>query len=141
MDGSVPRPDDQPPLILVPGAFGSSLRECSSGREIWPVSDSRLLFSDYRELALPIDPATLEPDANNAEAYAVFREGLGRDFYGGVIDMLQREGGYERCVPGTPPRRCRRLWPVPLPVRLPARQRARRPRTRGTDRPHPGRPW
>jgi pimeloyl-ACP methyl ester carboxylesterase len=101
---SVTRPDDQPPLILVPGAFGSSLRECSSGREIWPVSDSRLLFSDYRELALPIDPATLEPDANDAEAYAVFREGLGHDFYGGVIDMLRRVGGYERCVPGTPPR-------------------------------------
>lgn len=100
----VTRPDDQPPLILVPGAFGSSLRECSSGREIWPVSDSRLLFSDYRELALPIDPATLEPDANDAEAYAVFREGLGHDFYGGVIDMLRRVGGYERCVPGTPPR-------------------------------------
>jgi len=104
MYGSVSRPDDQPPLILIPGAFGSSLRKRSSGREIWPASDSKLLFSDYSELELPIDPATLEPDAHNAEAYAVFRAGLGRDFYGDVIDTLQRVGGYERCLPGVPPR-------------------------------------
>jgi hypothetical protein len=102
MYGSVSRPDDQPPLILIPGAFGSSLRKRSSGREIWPASDSMLLFGDYRELELPIDPATLEPDAHTAEAYAVFREGLGRDFYGGVIDTLQRVGGYERRLPGAP---------------------------------------
>ncbi len=63
MYGSVSRPDDQPPLILIPGAFGSSLRKRSSGREIWPVSNAKLLFSDYSELGLPIDPATLEPDA------------------------------------------------------------------------------
>ena len=104
MYGSISRPDDQPPLILIPGAFGSSLRKRSSGREIWPVSDSKLLFSDYHELGLPIDPATLEPDARNAEAYAVFREGLGRDFYGDLIDTLQRVGGYERRWPGVPPR-------------------------------------
>ncbi|MDH4167532.1 MAG: hypothetical protein OEV90_14125 [Gammaproteobacteria bacterium] len=104
MYGSVSRPGDQPPLILIPGAFGSSLRKRSSGREIWPASDSMLLFGNYRELELPIDPATLEPDAQNAEAYAVFRTGLGRDFYGGVIDTLQRVGGYERCLPGVPPR-------------------------------------
>jgi pimeloyl-ACP methyl ester carboxylesterase len=104
MYGSVSRPDDQPPLILIPGAFGSSLRERSSGREIWPASEAKLLFSDYRELELPIDYATLEPDARNAEAYAVLREGLGHDFYGGVIDTLQRVGGYERRSPGVPPR-------------------------------------
>jgi hypothetical protein len=102
MYGSVSRPDDQPPLIVIPGAFGSSLRKRSSGREIWPASDYQLLFSDYRELELPIDPATLEPIAHNAEAYAVFREGLGRDFYGGVIDTLRRVGGYERRLPGVP---------------------------------------
>ena len=102
--GAFRRPDEQPPLILIPGAFGSSLRMRSSGREIWPVSNAKLLFSDYRELGLPIDPATLEPDARNAEAYAVFREGLGRDFYGDLIDTLQRVGGYERRRPGVAPR-------------------------------------
>lgn len=95
--GTMSRPADQPPLILIPGAFGSSLRDRRSGRELWPVSDSKLLLSNYRELELPIDPDTLEPDASRAEAFAVFRDGLGRDFYGGVIDTLERVGGYERC--------------------------------------------
>jgi pimeloyl-ACP methyl ester carboxylesterase len=97
------RPPDQPPLILIPGAFGSSLRDRSSGRELWPVSDSRLLLGNYRELELPIDPATLQPDPGSAEAYAVFREGLGRDFYGQLLRTLQRVGGYRRCRPGQPP--------------------------------------
>ncbi len=34
----------------------------------------------------------------------MFREGLGRDFYGDLIDTLQRVGGYERRFPGVPPR-------------------------------------
>jgi hypothetical protein len=97
------RPPDQPPLILIPGAFGSSLRDRSSGRELWPISDSRLLLGNYRELELPIDPATLQPDPGSAEAYAVFREGLGRDFYGELLRTLQRVGGYRRCRPGQPP--------------------------------------
>ncbi len=103
MYGGVTRPADQPPLILIPGAFGSSLREKRTGNEIWPVSTARLLLGNYRELELPIDAATLEPDADSAEAYAVFREGLGRDFYGQVIDTLQRVGGYQRCRKGQPP--------------------------------------
>jgi pimeloyl-ACP methyl ester carboxylesterase len=104
MYGSVSRPGDQPPLILIPGAFGSSLREKSTGREIWPVSDVRLLFGNYRELELPIDTSTLAPNADTAEAHAVFREGLGRDFYGQVLDTLQRVGGYERCRQDRPSR-------------------------------------
>jgi pimeloyl-ACP methyl ester carboxylesterase len=103
MYGGVTRPADQPPLILIPGAFGSSLRERRTGSEIWPVSNARLLFGNYRELELPIDAATLEPDADSAEAYAVFREGLGRDFYGQVIDTLERVGDYQRCRKGPPP--------------------------------------
>lgn len=103
MYGGVTRPADQPPLILIPGAFGSSLREKRTGSEIWPVSDARLLFGNYRELELPIDAATLEPDVGSAEAYAVFREGLGRDFYGQVIDTLHGVGGYQRCRKGQPP--------------------------------------
>ncbi|HET7202786.1 MAG TPA: hypothetical protein VFI92_05410 [Steroidobacteraceae bacterium] len=97
------RPDTQPPLILIPGAFGSSLRDRRSGAEVWPVSDSHLLLGNYRRLELPIDPDTLEPVEDGIEAYAVFREGLGRDFYGNVIDALQRVGGYRRCGPGKAP--------------------------------------
>lgn len=93
----------QPPLILIPGAFGSSLRDRRTGLEVWPASDSRLLFGSYRELELPIDDATLEPMEDGLEAYAVFRRALGRDFYGEVVDELQRAGGYRRCWPGQPP--------------------------------------
>ena len=91
------------PLVFIPGAFGSTLRERSSGREVWPVSDSQLLFGNYRGLELPIDPATLEPLDDGIEAYAVFRAGLGRDFYGEAIDALERVGGYRLCRAGRDP--------------------------------------
>jgi hypothetical protein len=95
--GGVSRPAGHPPVILIPGAFGSTLRDRRTGRELWPVSESRLLLGAYRELSLPFDPVTLEPDADGAEAYAVLRSGLGRDFYGNLIETLRRVGGYDRC--------------------------------------------
>lgn len=93
----------QPPLIFIPGAFGSMLRERATRREVWPVSDPQLLFGDYRGLDLPIDPEALEPMDDGVEAYAVFRKGLGRDFYGQAVDALERIGGYRRCRAGTEP--------------------------------------
>ncbi len=90
----------RPPLVFIPGAFGSTLRDRHTGREVWPVSDSQLLFGNYRGLELPIDPVTLEPVDDGVEAYAVFRAGLGRDFYGHAIDALQRAGGYRLCGAG-----------------------------------------
>ena len=98
---------DQPPLVVIPGAFGSSLRDRSSGREIWPGTNPHLLVSNYRDLELEIDPATLEPIAGDVEAYQVFREGLGRDFYGKVLDMLRDAGGYTRARPGAAGRQAR----------------------------------
>jgi hypothetical protein len=95
--GAVSRPAGQPPVIVIPGAFGSILRDRATGRELWPVSDSRLLLDDYKELGLPINPVTLEPEPGQAEAQAVLRSGLGRDFYGSLVDSLQRLGGYLRC--------------------------------------------
>jgi hypothetical protein len=101
--GEARRARSQPPLVVVPGAFGSTLRDRTTGREAWPQSDSKLLFSNYRHLELPIDPRTLEPLPGGLEAHAVFREGLGRDFYGRAIDALQRVG-YRRARAGQPPR-------------------------------------
>lgn len=101
--GGLSRPADQPPVVVIPGAFGSSLRDRRTGRELWPASNSKLLLGNYRELGLPLDLETLEPDASQAEAYAVLREGLGRDFYGGVIETLERVGGYRRCRRAGPP--------------------------------------
>ncbi len=105
---------DQPPLVVVPGAFGSSLRDRRKGREIWPGTNPQLLVSNYRSLELDIDPATLEPVAGDVEAYDVFREGLGRDFYGKVLDMLHDAGGYARGQVGQPPRAGRRTYFVYL---------------------------
>ena len=94
---------DQPPLVVIPGAFGSSLRDRRTGREIWPGTNPQLLMSNYRGLELDIDPATLEPLAGDVEAYEIFREGLGRDFYGKVVDMLHNAGGYAHGKVGEPP--------------------------------------
>jgi pimeloyl-ACP methyl ester carboxylesterase len=110
---------DQPPLIVIPGAFGSSLRDHRTGRELWPGSSRMLLTSSYRGLELDIDPATLEPLADDAEAYDVFAEGLGQDFYGRVLRTLERAGGYSRCDPCQSPRADRRNFYVyPYDFRL-----------------------
>lgn len=93
---------DQPPLVVVPGAFGSRLKDRRTGREIWPGTSAELLASNYRGLELDIDADELEPLCADVEAYAVFRAGLGRDFYGQVLDTLQHAGGYVRCRPGVP---------------------------------------
>jgi pimeloyl-ACP methyl ester carboxylesterase len=105
---------DQPPLVVIPGAFGSSLRDSRTGREIWPGTSPQLLVSNYRELELEINPATLEPIAGDVEAYDVFRQGLGRDFYGKVLDTLHDAGGYARGQVGVPPRPGRRTYYVYL---------------------------
>ena len=88
-----------PPVIIVPGILGSRLRERSNGRELWPGSIYNVLFS-ARSLALDIDPKTLEPRADGIEAYDLFRGLLGSDFYGAIIDTLEKQGGYVRGQPG-----------------------------------------
>ena len=105
---------EQPPLIVIPGAFGSALRRRSDGRELWPGPDARLLFGRYRELELPIDPGRLEPRPDDVEPYEIFKRGLGRDFYGEVLRTLQRAGGYTRCSECVPPRAGQRNFYVYL---------------------------
>lgn len=83
----------QPPVILIHGLMGSRLREINSGREVWPGPLSRLLTSDYRELALDDDGPALEP-------HALFESAAGRDFYGAIVRTLEEAGGYRRGQPG-----------------------------------------
>lgn len=90
-----------PPVIIIPGILGSRLRERRSGREIWPGSPLRLLLATPN-LALNIDPATLEPRPDDVEAYDLFRGVLGSDFYGTIIDTLESQGGYVRGEAGHP---------------------------------------
>lgn len=104
----------QPPLVVIPGAFGSALRDRRDGREIWPGPDVRLLFSRYRSLELDIDPGRLEPLPGNVEAFEIFKRGLGRDFYGEVLRTLQDAGGYTRCSACEPPTLGRRNFYVYL---------------------------
>ncbi|HZI82890.1 MAG TPA: hypothetical protein VFF44_03200, partial [Casimicrobiaceae bacterium] len=47
---------DTTPVILIPGVFGSKLRDRTSGVEVWPGTARMILFGDYRDLALDFDP-------------------------------------------------------------------------------------
>lgn len=103
---------DSTPVILIPGAFGSRLRDRTTGVEAWPGTSNEILFGEYRDLALDFDPATLQVRRDNLEAYGITEAALGRDFYGQIIDTLRRFGGYVPAAPGTPaPRGERRYYP------------------------------
>lgn len=93
----------QAPVIIIPGVLGSRLADRETGVEAWPGSTRRLLTSGYRELALRIDPETLEPKDDGLVASGLFDSAVGLDFYGRVIETLQEVGGYRRGRPGEPP--------------------------------------
>jgi pimeloyl-ACP methyl ester carboxylesterase len=102
---------DAAPVILIPGAFGSRLRDRASGTELWPGAWWRILFSAYPELALEIDPQTRMPRASPLEAYGVAEQAFGRDFYRPIIDTLSRHGGFRLTTAGTPAKKGeRRLY-------------------------------
>jgi pimeloyl-ACP methyl ester carboxylesterase len=93
----------QPPVVIVHGVLGSKLREHGSGKEIWPGGISKLAFSEFRDLALSIDPDTLAPRIDGVEPYAIFDSAAGHDFYGAIIRTIEDAGGYRRGTPGTKP--------------------------------------
>jgi hypothetical protein len=92
----------RPPVVFVHGAFGSRLVDRAAGREVWPVSSSALLLSDYSELELPLhaDSGEALPDA--VKAVGVLEEAGSLEFYGSLLESLERAGGYRRAVPGQP---------------------------------------
>jgi pimeloyl-ACP methyl ester carboxylesterase len=53
-------------------------------------------LSSYPDIELEIDAKTLEPITDDVQAFEIFREGLGRDFYGSVLNTLEDVGGYTR---------------------------------------------
>jgi hypothetical protein len=87
---------EQPPLILIPGVLGSRLED-SRGREVWPGTLWKLLSSRYPELALRIDPHTLEPVPDELRPMGLFASASGREYYSRILRVLESAGGY---VPG-----------------------------------------
>lgn len=103
---------DTTPLIVIPGVFGSKLRDRNTGLEIWPGSAGKLLFGEYRELALEFDPVTLQVKPDAFEAFDITDAALGHDFYGQLLGTLQRYGNYTRSKPGQPMRKGERRYYV-----------------------------
>ena len=101
---------DITPVILIPGLFGSKLRDRTTGVEMWPGSWRDVLWGDYRDLALAFDPATLQVRPDNLEAFDIAEQVLGHDIYRPIIDTLRDIGGYVRGVPGTPARQGERRY-------------------------------
>jgi pimeloyl-ACP methyl ester carboxylesterase len=91
---------DQPPVILLHGIMGSRLEDAASGEEVWFGSLSRLVFSDYREVALEIDPVSLDPMPSTLAPSGLADQLAGKDFYGNITRTLERAGRYERALPG-----------------------------------------
>jgi len=112
---TAPRPDlarlyaqqaempEQPPVVLIPGALGSRLADRETGREVWPGSVGKLLFGNYEELALEIDPHTLEPLPGSLVVSGITDRAAGRDFYSAIMRVLEEAGGYRLAEAGRPP--------------------------------------
>jgi len=94
---------NQPPVVLIPGLLGTRIVDRNSADELWIGSVFDLLFSDYRDLALRIDPDTLEPAAGDTVAGSITDRFAGRDFYASIIRTLEATAGYRRAEPGDPP--------------------------------------
>lgn len=121
--GAMPRPDlrrlyefgtpasGQPPVVVIPGILGSRLRDAESGVELWPGSLWSVALGTKQHLALPFDPATLQPTAE-AQPDGLFEAALGTDFYGEILRTLEHAGGYRRARPGEPADRRERRYYV-----------------------------
>lgn len=92
---------DQPPVILIPGLMGSRISD-TQGAERWPGGIGHLLFSDFANVALDIDPHSLEVADNGTHAAGITDRIAGRAFYDSIIRTLEHVGGYRKTTPGTP---------------------------------------
>ena len=99
--GTAVASSDDTPVILIPGLFGSKLRDRITGEEVWPGHAGRVLFSNFHDLALDFDPRTLAVRQDRLVAYDLADSVLGRDFYGPILRTLVEFGGYVRAEPGT----------------------------------------
>ena len=92
----------QPPVVLIHGAFGSRLVD-ATGEEVWPGKLSRLLFDDYADIRLDVDPETLLPRPDDLEVSGVTDSVAGQDYYRRIIQVLGDVGRYQLSTPGIKP--------------------------------------
>ncbi len=102
---------NQPPIILIPGLLGSRLSD-ANGKEVWPGSALKLLFSDYDRLKLQVNPDTLEPEKSDLLLTGLTDTIVGQDYYGRLREVLESAGGFVESVPGTPAVRGERRYYV-----------------------------
>ncbi len=91
---------DQPPVIFIHGVLGSKLKHRETGVEGWFSSPLKLLFDEYKHLAMEIDPETLELKQNDYVPFALAGDIIGKDFYGNIIKTLVEYGGYQHATAG-----------------------------------------
>lgn len=91
-----------PPVIMLHGIMGARLSDGRTGEEIWYGSIRKLAFSNFAELALEIDPKTLEPIASRLQPSGLTDTVAGKDFYGNIIKVLEQAGGYHAASAGHP---------------------------------------
>lgn len=91
----------QPPVIVIPGIMGSRLAD-DWGEEVWIGNLWKVLFSDFDELALPIDRHTLSPMMDDKQVSGITDTFAGHDFYDSILRTLEDAGGFVRGEPGQP---------------------------------------
>ena len=91
---------NQPPVVFVHGILGSKLKDESTDEELWFGPLWKLLFHHHGDLAMAIDPATLEAQAGTLRPFAIADNTAGKDYYGNVMRTLDEVGGYEMTTPG-----------------------------------------
>ncbi len=94
--------DEQPPVILIHGAFGSRLVD-DAGVERWPGGLGRILWADYKDIALEFDRQSLVPTTDQLHVDGITDRISGRDFYGRIRQTLESIGGYQLQTAGKPP--------------------------------------
>jgi hypothetical protein len=96
---------DHRPVIIIPGAFGSRLRNSITGQVVWG-RIANLLTSRFKLalnpamsqhsdlLDLPIDSTDITANKDDLEPYAIFDAVAGRAFYKRIVLTLTQVAGY-----------------------------------------------
>jgi len=88
------------PVILIPGVFGSRLRDEGTGRIVWGRAASfitrlyRPWDAEWDLLDLPTDADDPLENRDNLRPHGIFDKVAGREYYARVLNTLRDVGGY-----------------------------------------------